>query len=69
MNISRSRGFTLAEMMVVVGIIALVAAIIMPYMGGVRSQARTLLCKNNLNKINQATQTWAARGRSWDQHA
>lgn len=66
---SKSRGFSLAEMMVVVGIIALIAAIIVPYLGGVTSQARALLCKNNLNKINQATHSWASRGQAWDQHA
>lgn len=69
MNISISRGFTLAEMMVVVVILGLLVAIIAPYMSGVSSQARALLCKNNLNKINQATQAWASRKLSWDQHA
>ncbi len=66
---SKSRGFSLVEMMIVVGVIALLAAIVVPYLGGLSARARTLLCKNNLNKINQATHSWASRGLSWDQGA
>ena len=66
---NRSRGFTLAELMVVIGIIALLVAIIMPSYSSAGAEVRRVLCLNNLNKINQATQTWATRSMSWDQHA
>jgi len=69
MNRSRGFGFTLAEMMVVVGIIALLAAIILPVLGSATAQARCMLCINNLHKINQATHTWSSQTKSWDQHA
>ena len=66
---NRSRGFTLAELMVVIGIIALLVMIIMPTLSSAGAEARRILCLNNLNKINQATHTWATGSRSWDQHA
>jgi prepilin-type N-terminal cleavage/methylation domain-containing protein/prepilin-type processing-associated H-X9-DG protein len=62
----RSRAFTLAELMVVVCIIALLAAIVVPHFVGVHAQARTLLCTNNLKRISEATQTWATNHRSWN---
>ncbi len=66
---NRSRGFTLAELMVVIGIIALLVAIIMPSLSSAGSEARRILCLNNLNKINQATQAAASRGMAWNLHA
>jgi len=68
-NMNKSRGFTLAELMVVIGLIALLVAIIMPSYSSAGAEARRVLCLNNLNKINQATHTWATRSMSWDQHA
>jgi type II secretory pathway pseudopilin PulG len=55
--------------MVVIGIIALLVAIIMPTLSSASSETRRVLCLNNLNKINQATHTWAYNAKSWDQHA
>ena len=65
----RSKGFSLAEMMVVVGIIAMLAAIIVPTLGSATAQARCMLCLNNLHRINQAAHTWSSQTHSWDQHA
>ena len=66
---NKSRGFTLAELMVVIGIIALLVSIVIPSLDGLLTEGRRILCLNNLNKINQATQTWATQYKSWDQHA
>jgi len=46
-------GFTLAEMMVVVAIIALLVAILMPTLNGAFARAKDSLCRNNLHHIAQ----------------
>ncbi|MCD6303930.1 MAG: type II secretion system protein, partial [Planctomycetes bacterium] len=63
---SRRAGFTLAELMVVISIIALLVAIVVPQMATISAQARCLLCENNLKRIGQATQTWASDSTSWN---
>ena len=63
-DMNRHRGFTLAELMVVIAVIALLVAILMPALSGIGANARRILCINNLNKINQATQTSASRSSS-----
>ncbi len=44
-------GFTLIEILVVVGIIALMIAILLPALARVRENARSSLCANNLRQI------------------
>jgi len=45
------RGFTLMELMVVIGIIIILAAISLPIITMVRKQAKDALCRNNLQQI------------------
>jgi len=60
------RGFTLTELMVVIGIIALLAASIMPYFQKIFAIQRTVACAHNLEKIGQAFSVRAAnRGISY----
>lgn len=61
------RGFTLVELMVVLSIIALLTMMVVPSMTGVATMARITLCQNNLKRISEATQTWAAENETWDQ--
>ncbi|MGB2823032.1 MAG: prepilin-type N-terminal cleavage/methylation domain-containing protein [Phycisphaerae bacterium] len=54
------KGFTLAELMVTLSIIALLTVIVVPSMTGVATTARIVLCQNHLKRIGEATQTWSA---------
>ena len=55
----RTSAFTLVEIMIVVAIIGLLAAIAIPNFVRVRSQAQSNACINNLRLIDAAKQQWA----------
>ena len=56
---SRKAGFTLVEIMIVVAIIGLLAAIAIPNFVRARNTAQTNACINNLRQIDGAIQQWA----------
>lgn len=58
-NTSRKAGFTLVEIMIVVAIIGLLAAIAIPNFVKARETSRTNACINNLRQIDGAKQQWA----------
>jgi prepilin-type N-terminal cleavage/methylation domain-containing protein len=62
-NQNRKSGFTLVEIMIVVAIIGLLAAIAIPNFVKARTTAQKNACINNLRQIDGAKEQWALENK------
>ena len=65
MPINRRRGFSLVELLVVIGIIAVLVGLLMPALSRARAQAISLQCKSNLRQVGILLQSYANNYRGW----
>src|SRR4051794_18456880 len=60
-------GFTLLELLVVLGIVAVLAAVIFPLSSQLQSRAQRVQCSANLRSLYIATELFVQQNGSWPQ--